>query len=373
MKKSILRLSALSLITAIVTLFWAGTPNKTNTNKTLVKGSVYDFKLKTIDGAEISLSKFKGKKLLLINVASECGYTPQYKNLQALHEQYGSKLVLIGFPANNFGKQEPGTNTEIKSFCTKNYGVTFLMMDKISVAGSDAHPFCISMTSTAMLNTVSKLHSWVAPWVLHMDCTFKLNDNEFPLVILGVTDGAQQLHVLSISIVSHRTTEVYQRVVQGLKDLVSKVLPQVTFMPAYVMTDAELAERRALLSVFPEAQPLMCYFHVKKACEDKLRGNAEKELILQDLTDLHSTLSQGEFETKFQTMFRRWFVGSSDFALYFYHQWVQGDFREWQIFRSAPGVASTNNAVESLNANIKKYFTCRKRFKLGKLCCMGLV
>ena len=153
----------------------------------------------------------------------------------------------------------------------------------------------------------------------------------------------------------------------------SKVLPQVTFMPAYVMTDAELAERRALLSVFPEAQPLMCYFHVKKACEDKLRGNAEKELILQDLTDLHSTLSQGEFETKFQTMFRRWFVGSSDFALYFYHQWVQGDFREWQIFRSAPGVASTNNAVESLNANIKKYFTCRKRFKLGKLCCMGFV
>jgi hypothetical protein len=74
--------------------------------------------------------------------------------------------------------------------------------------------------------------------VLHMDCTFKLKDNEFPLVILGVTDGAQQLHVLSISIVSHCTTEVYQRVVQGLKDLVSKVLPQVTFVPAYVMTDA---------------------------------------------------------------------------------------------------------------------------------------
>jgi hypothetical protein len=164
-----------------------------------------------------------------------------------------------------------------------------------------------------------------------MDCTFKLNDNEFPLVILGVTDGAQQLHVLSISIVSHRTTAVYQRVVQGLKDLVSKVLPQVTFVPAYVMTDAELAERRALLSIFPEAQPLMYYFHIKKTCEDKLRGNAEKELILQDLTDLHSTLSQGEFDTKFLTMFRHWFVRSSDFALYFYHQWVQGDFKEWQI------------------------------------------
>jgi hypothetical protein len=124
--------------------------------------------------------------------------------------------------------------------------------------GSDAHPFCISMSSRAMLNTICKLHSWVLPWVLHMDCTIKLNNNEFPLVILRVTDGAQQLHVLSISIVPHRTTAVYQRVVQGLKDLVSKVLPQVSFMPVYVMTDAELAERRALLYVFPEAQPLMC-------------------------------------------------------------------------------------------------------------------
>ena len=137
MKRSILKISGLFLITAIIAVFWAGTTTKTNT---LVKGSIYDFKLKTIDGEEITLAKFKGKKMLLINVASECGYTPQYKNLQALHEQYGSKVVLIGFPANNFGKQEPGTNTEIKSFCTKNYGVTFQMMDKISVAGSDAHP-----------------------------------------------------------------------------------------------------------------------------------------------------------------------------------------------------------------------------------------
>jgi hypothetical protein len=148
--------------------------------------------------------------------------------------------------------------------------------------GSDAHRFCISMSSRAMLNTISKLHSWVRPWVLHMDCTFKLNDNEFPLVILGVTDGAQQLHVLSILIVSHCTTAVYQRVVQGLKDLVSKVLPKVTFVPAYVMTDVELAERRALLSIFPEAQPLMCYFHIKNACEDKLRGNPNNYTITVD-------------------------------------------------------------------------------------------
>lgn len=140
MKKSILKISALFLLATILTIFWAGTTNKTKTINSLVKGSIYDFKLKTIDGEEITLAKFKGKKMLLINVASECGYTPQYKNLQALHEQFGSKVVLIGFPANNFGKQEPGTNTEIKSFCTKNYGVTFQMMDKISVTGSDAHP-----------------------------------------------------------------------------------------------------------------------------------------------------------------------------------------------------------------------------------------
>jgi glutathione peroxidase len=160
MKKSILKLSALSLITAIVTLFWAGTTFKKENSTTMSKGSIYDFKLKTIDGEEISLSKFKGKKMLLINVASECGYTPQYKNLQALHQQYGSKLVLIGFPANNFGKQEPGTNTEIKSFCTKNYGVTFLMMDKISVTGSDAHPLYKWLSSKADNGVCENAPNW---------------------------------------------------------------------------------------------------------------------------------------------------------------------------------------------------------------------
>lgn len=108
-----------------------GSPNET---------SVYDFRIKTLEGEEISLARYKGKKLLLVNVASECGFTPQYKNLQALHDQYKDKLVVIGFPANNFGGQEPGTSTEIRNFCTKNYGVTFPMMEKISVKGKDAHP-----------------------------------------------------------------------------------------------------------------------------------------------------------------------------------------------------------------------------------------
>ncbi len=181
--------------------------------------------------------------------------------------------------------------------------------------------------------------------VLHMDCTFKLNDNRFPLVIIGVTDAAQQLHVLSVSIMSHHTYATYLKVVQGLKDLVPRLLPQVTFMPAYVMTDAEVAERKALLSVFLQVQPIMCYFHVKKACKDKLRGNAEKEVILQDIGEVHLTLTQEELDTKFTPKFNHWLVNSDTFAMYFYHQWVTGEFSEWQIYCSTPGVATTNNSV----------------------------
>lgn len=122
--------------------------------------SIFDFKLKTLDGQEITLEKFKGKKMLLINVASECGFTPQYKNLQALHEQYKDKLVLIGFPANNFGKQEPGTSTEIKEFCTKNYGVTFQMMEKISVKGDDAAPLYKWLGNKEENGTCSDTPNW---------------------------------------------------------------------------------------------------------------------------------------------------------------------------------------------------------------------
>jgi len=101
--------------------------------------SVYDFKMKSIEGNEIGFSKYKGKSLLIVNVASKCGYTPQYADLQKLHEQYGDKVTILGFPANNFGSQEPGSNLEIAEFCDKNYGVTFQMFEKISVKGEDQH------------------------------------------------------------------------------------------------------------------------------------------------------------------------------------------------------------------------------------------
>lgn len=102
--------------------------------------SVYEFKINSLEGKMIDFSQYKGKALLIVNTASECGYTPQYADLQKLHEAMGDKVVILGFPANNFGGQEPGSNAQIATFCQKNYGVTFQMFEKISVKGTDQHP-----------------------------------------------------------------------------------------------------------------------------------------------------------------------------------------------------------------------------------------
>jgi glutathione peroxidase len=110
---------------------------------------VHEFTLSTIDGSAAPLSAYKGKVLLLVNVASKCGYTPQYAGLQSLYEKYRDRgLVVIGIPANNFGGQEPGTNEEIKTFCTRNYNVSFPMMSKVSVKGSDMAPLYGYLTQT---------------------------------------------------------------------------------------------------------------------------------------------------------------------------------------------------------------------------------
>ncbi len=102
--------------------------------------SIYTFKVNGLDDKIIDFSKFKGKKILIVNTASKCGYTPQYEELQKLYDTYKDKLVIVGFPANNFGGQEPGTNSEIKEFCKKNYGVSFPMAAKVSVKGDDIAP-----------------------------------------------------------------------------------------------------------------------------------------------------------------------------------------------------------------------------------------
>ena len=102
--------------------------------------SIYDFKVQGLSGDSINFKDFKGKKLMIVNTASHCGNTPQYKDLETLYEKYKDKLTIIGFPANNFGAQEPGTNAEIVEFCKKNFGVSFPMAAKVSVKGDDIHP-----------------------------------------------------------------------------------------------------------------------------------------------------------------------------------------------------------------------------------------
>ena len=102
--------------------------------------SIYDFRMNSITGEEIDFKQYKGKKLLIVNTASECGFTPQYEDLQKLHELHGEQILILGFPANNFGGQEPGSDIEIASFCKENYAVTFQMFSKISVEGSEMAP-----------------------------------------------------------------------------------------------------------------------------------------------------------------------------------------------------------------------------------------
>lgn len=111
--------------------------------------NVYDFKVTGLDGGKIDLSKYKGKKILIVNTASKCGYTPQYADLEKLYQTYKEKLVVIGFPANNFAQQEPGSNKEISEFCTKNYGVTFPMSEKVDVVGDNIDPLFKYLTDEA--------------------------------------------------------------------------------------------------------------------------------------------------------------------------------------------------------------------------------
>ena len=112
--------------------------------------SVYDFTLPSIDGKPMPLADFKGKVVLIVNVASRCGFTPQYKGLEALYEKYKDQgFVILGFPANNFGAQEPGTNEEIKTFCSTKYSVTFPMYAKVSVKGEDQTPLYQYLTTKA--------------------------------------------------------------------------------------------------------------------------------------------------------------------------------------------------------------------------------
>jgi glutathione peroxidase len=138
MKKIVL--PAVVFLTVIAMAFQTDTPAKT----------LYDFKAKTLDGENFDFSTLKGKKVMIVNVASECGYTPQYKELQELYDKYGKgNFAILGFPCNQFGGQEPGSAEDIQTFCSKNYGVTFQMMEKIDVKGDNQHPLYKWLTTKA--------------------------------------------------------------------------------------------------------------------------------------------------------------------------------------------------------------------------------
>lgn len=125
-----------------------------------VKSSIFQFKVEGLEGGTIDFSKFKGKKILVVNTASKCGNTPQYDDLEKLYEKYKDKLVIVGFPANNFGAQEPGTNTDIAEFCKKNYGVSFPMAAKVSVAGNDMAPVYKYIVAEAEKNGYKNPIEW---------------------------------------------------------------------------------------------------------------------------------------------------------------------------------------------------------------------
>ncbi len=142
-------------------------PMTTNTD---TPASFYEFSVNNIEGESVSFAKFKGKKVLLVNVASKCGYTPQYEELQSLYEKYGDKVVVLGFPANSFGGQEPGSNEEIATFCQANYGVSFPMFEKISVKGFDKHPLYRWLSD-------SKLNGWNDQEPSWNFCKYLINEN----------------------------------------------------------------------------------------------------------------------------------------------------------------------------------------------------
>ena len=122
--------------------------------------SIHSFTVKSIDGKNLNLASFKGKKILIVNTASKCGYTPQYEGLEKVYEQYKDKLVIIGFPCNQFGGQEAGTNEEIADFCKKNYGVSFPLADKIDVKGSNAAPIYQWLTQKSKNGILDASISW---------------------------------------------------------------------------------------------------------------------------------------------------------------------------------------------------------------------
>lgn len=150
-------MKALYIIAALVLLFLLFYRFR----KPAVKTSVYQFKVTTLEGGVFDFSELRGKKILIVNTASKCGFTPQYKELEELYQKYKNKnFVVIGFPCNQFGEQEPGTSADIKEFCTRNYGVTFPMMEKVNVKGDSIAPIYRWLTTRSENGVESSSVKW---------------------------------------------------------------------------------------------------------------------------------------------------------------------------------------------------------------------
>ncbi len=153
-------MKAIAIITTIIGLFFGTFSTTQNSNFMQPQASIYDIPITSLNGEKIDLSAFKGKKILIVNTASECGFTKQYADLQKLHEKYQDKLVIIGVPCNQFGGQEPGNAQEIQTFCQVNYGVTFLMTEKVDVKGENQHPLYQWLTKKELNGVKSSSIKW---------------------------------------------------------------------------------------------------------------------------------------------------------------------------------------------------------------------
>lgn len=152
----------LKISTIIISLFFLTAFSKEFINNQImnIKTNIYSIEINSLSNEKIDFNKFKGKKILIVNTASKCGFTKQYKDLQELHEKYGDKLVVIGVPCNQFGSQEPGNANEIESFCELNYGVTFLLTEKINVKGKNKHPLYKWLTDKELNGVKSSSVKW---------------------------------------------------------------------------------------------------------------------------------------------------------------------------------------------------------------------
>ncbi len=158
--KNLLFIGSLLMLVSAYSISKAHNSKATSVTDNTMEKSFYEFNMKDLNGTEVDFSTFKGKTIMVVNVASKCGYTPQYEALQKLYAEHSDKLVILGFPANNFGGQEPGSNEEIKSFCSENYGVTFPMFEKVSVKGFDKHPIYRWLTDSNLNGWNNEEPSW---------------------------------------------------------------------------------------------------------------------------------------------------------------------------------------------------------------------